>query len=71
MSKDIAIKQKEEIHKYQNENKQLSKSLEEKMSSYDSLNTDFLATKNRLTVVEQNLKEKEERLANNDKGSFC
>lgn len=71
MSKDIALKQKEEIHKYLNENKQLSKSLEEKISSYDNLNTDFLATKNRLTVVEQNLKEKEERLANNDKGNFC
>lgn len=71
MSKNIALKQKEEIHKYLNENKQLSKSLEEKISSYDSLNTDFLATKNRLTVVEQNLKEKEERLANNDKGNVC
>lgn len=52
------------------ENKQLSKSLEEKISSYDNLNVQFLETKNRLTSIEQNLKEKEDRLANNDKGNF-
>lgn len=70
LSKDIALKQKEDIHKYLNENKQLSKSLEEKISNYDSLNVQFLETKNRLTSIEQNLKEKEDRLANNDKGNL-
>lgn len=68
LSKDIALKQKEEIHKYQNENTHLLKSLEEKTSSYESLNIQLLETKNRLIAVEQNLKEKEERLASNDKG---
>lgn len=68
MSKDIALKQREEIHKYQNENTHLLKSLEEKTSCYESLNIQLLDTKNRLTAVEQSLKEKEERLASNDKG---
>lgn len=53
-----------------NENTLLSKSLEEKTSSYNSLNLQLLETKNRLTAVEQSLKEKEERLASNDKGNF-
>lgn len=34
------------------------------------MNTQFLETKNQLSVVEQSLKEKEERLASNDKGIF-
>lgn len=62
------MKQKEEIHKYQNENTHLFKSLEEKTSCYESLNIQLLETRNRLIAVEQNLKEKEERLASNDKG---
>lgn len=62
------MKQKEEINKYQNENTHLLKSLEEKTSSYESLNIQLLETRNRLITVEQNLKEKEERLASNDKG---
>ncbi|KAL4149113.1 hypothetical protein QTP88_003127 [Uroleucon formosanum] len=66
-SKDIALKQKEDIHTYQSENTKLSKSLEEKTASIENLNIQLLETKNRLTVVEQNLKEKEERLASNDK----
>lgn len=69
LSKDIALKQKEDIHKYQSENLQLSKALDEKTSSIESLNIQYLETKNRLTVVEQNLKEKEDRLASNDKGN--
>lgn len=68
LSKDIALKQKEEIHKYQNENMHLFKSLEEKNSNYESLNIQLLETRNRLVAVEQSLKEKEERLASNDKG---
>lgn len=64
------MKQKEEIHKYQTENAQLSKSLEEKISSIANINVQLLETKNRLASVEQNLKEKEERLASNDKGNF-
>jgi len=64
------LKQKEDIHKYQSENTKLSKSLEEKISSIENLNIQLLETKSRLTVVEQNLKEKEERLASNDKGNF-
>ncbi|XP_026809256.1 spindle assembly abnormal protein 6 homolog isoform X1 [Rhopalosiphum maidis] len=67
LSKDIALKQKEDILRYQSENTKLSKSLEEKTSSIENLNIQLLETKNRLTVVEQNLKEKEERLASNDK----
>jgi len=70
LSKDIALKQKEDIHRYENENIQLSKLLEEKTLNYDSLNIQFLENKNRLTVVEQSLKEKEERLASNDKGNY-
>jgi chromosome condensin MukBEF ATPase and DNA-binding subunit MukB len=70
LSKDIALKQKEDILRYQSENTKLSKSLEEKTSSIENLNIQLLETKNRLTVVEQNLKEKEERLASNDKGNF-
>jgi len=53
---------------YQSENAKLSKSLEEKTSCIENLNIQLLETKSRLTVVEQNLKEKEERLASNDKG---
>lgn len=53
---------------YQSENTKLSKSLEEKTSCIENLNIQLLETKSRLTVVEQNLKEKEERLASNDKG---
>lgn len=64
------MKQKEDIHKYQSENTKLSKSLEEKTSSIETLNIQLLETKSRLTVVEHNLKEKEERLASNDKGNF-
>jgi len=67
LSKDIALKQKEDILRYQSENTKLSKSLEEKTSSIENLNIQLLETKNRLTVVEQNLREKEERLASNDK----
>lgn len=67
LSKDIALKQKEDILRYQSENTKLSKSLEEKSSSIENLNIQLLETKNRLTIVEQNLKEKEERLASNDK----
>ncbi|XP_060880104.1 spindle assembly abnormal protein 6 homolog isoform X1 [Metopolophium dirhodum] len=67
LSKDIALKQKEDIHTYQSENTKLSKSLEEKTSNIENLNIQLLETKSRLTVVEQNLKEKEERLASNDK----
>ncbi|VVC28737.1 Spindle assembly abnormal protein 6, N-terminal [Cinara cedri] len=67
LSKDIALKQKEEIHRYQNENMQLSKALNEKTSNVESLNIQFLETKNRLTAVEHSLKEKEDRLASNDK----
>lgn len=70
LSKDIALKQKEDIHKYQTENAQLSKSLEEKISSMASINIELLETKNQLLSVEKNLKEKEERLASNDKGNF-
>lgn len=70
LSKDIALKQKEDIYKYQTENTQLSKSLEEKISSITSMNVQLLETKNRLASVEQSLKEKEERLASNDKGNF-
>ncbi|XP_050428961.1 spindle assembly abnormal protein 6 homolog [Adelges cooleyi] len=66
-SKDIALKQKEEICRYQNEKSQLSKILEEKLSKIDSLTTELVETKNRLTTVEQNLKEKEERITSNDK----
>lgn len=69
LSKDIALKQKEDIHRFQNDNTKLSKSLEEKTSNIESLNIQLLETKSRLTVVEQNLKEKEERLASNDKGN--
>lgn len=64
------MKQKEDILRYQSENTKLSKSLEEKSSSIENLNIQLLETKNRLTIVEQNLKEKEERLASNDKGNF-
>jgi len=71
LSKDIALKQKEDILRYQSENTKLSKYLEEKTSSFENLNIQLLETKNRLTVVEQNLKEKEERLASNDKGNFA
>jgi len=63
------LKQKEDIHTYQSENTKLSKSLEEKTSNIENLNIQLLETKSRLTVVEQNLKEKEERLASNDKGN--
>jgi len=63
------LKQKEDIHTYQSENAKLSKSLEEKTSSIEHLNIQLLETKSRLTVIEQNLKEKEERLASNDKGN--
>lgn len=66
-SKNIALKQKEDICKYESENTKLSKSLEEKTSSIENLNIQLLETKSRLSVVEQNLKEKEERLASNDK----
>lgn len=55
---------------YQSENAKLSKSLEEKTSCIENLNIQLLETKSRFTVVEQNLKEKEERLASNDKGKF-
>jgi len=64
------LKQKEDILRYQSENTKLLKSLEEKSSSIENLNIQLLETKNRLTIVEQNLKEKEERLASNDKGNF-
>lgn len=64
------MKQKEDIHTYQTENTKLSKCLEEKTSSVENLNIQLLETKSRLTVVEQNLKEKEERLASNDKGNY-
>lgn len=64
------MKQKEDILRYQSENTKLLKSLEEKSSSIENLNIQLLETKNRLTIVEQNLKEKEERLASNDKGNF-
>lgn len=64
------MKQKEDIHTYQAENTKLSKSLEEKTSIIENLNIQLLETKSRLTVVEQNLKEKEERLASNDKGNY-
>jgi len=67
LSKDIALKQKEDINRLQNENSQLSKSLEEKISSIESLHIQLLETKNRLASVEYSLKEKEERLASNDK----
>lgn len=70
MSKDIALKQKEDIQKYQSENTLLSKSLEEKSLNIENLNIELLETKNRLKNLEQNLKEKEERLASNDKGNF-
>lgn len=69
MSKDIALKQKEEIHRFQIENTRLSKLLEEKTTCIESQNTQLLETKNRLTTVEQSLKEKEDRLTSNDKGS--
>lgn len=69
MSKDIALKQKEDICRFQNENLQLSKSLEEKISSIESMHIQLLETKNRLVSVEHSLKEKEERLASNDKGN--
>lgn len=64
------MKQKEDILRYQSENTKLSKSLEEKSSSIENLNIQLMETKNRLTIVEQSLKEKEERLASNDKGNF-
>jgi len=64
------LKQKEDILRYQSENTKLSKSLEEKSSSIENLNIQLMETKNRLTIVEQSLKEKEERLASNDKGNF-
>lgn len=64
------MKQKEDILRYQSENTKLSKSLEEKSSSIENLNIQLLETKNKLTIVEQSLKEKEERLASNDKGNF-
>jgi len=64
------LKQKEDIHMYQSENTKLTKSLEEKTSSIENLNIQLLETKSRLTVVEQTLKEKEERLASNDKGNY-
>ncbi|XP_025414780.1 spindle assembly abnormal protein 6 homolog [Sipha flava] len=67
LSKDIALKQKEEIHKLQSENAGLSKLLEEKTTYIESQNIQLLETKNRLTTVEQSLKEKEERLTSNDK----
>jgi len=63
------LKQKEDILKYQSENTKLSKSLEEKISSIEKLNVQLLETKSQLTITEQNLKEKEERLASNDKGN--
>lgn len=69
MSKDIALKQKEEIHRFQSENIQLSKSYEEKASKVENLNIELLETKNKLSAVEQTLKDKEERLASNDKGN--
>lgn len=69
MSKDIALKQKEEIQRFQNENMHLSKLYEENSSKVESLNIQLLETKNKLSAVEQNLKEKEERLASNDKGN--
>lgn len=69
LSKDIALKQKEDIYRFQNENSQLSKSLEEKISSIESMHIQLLETKNRLVSVEHSLKEKEERLASNDKGN--
>lgn len=69
MSKDIALKQKEEIFKFQSENAKLSKLLEEKTTCLESQNIQLLETKNRLTTVEQSLKEKEERLTSNDKGN--
>lgn len=49
---------------------QLSKALDEKTSSFENLNIQFLETKTRLIAIEQSLKEKEDRLANNDKGNF-
>lgn len=49
----------------------MSKSLEEKTSSNECLNIQLLETKNRLSAVEQSLKEKEERLASNDKGNIA
>lgn len=48
---------------------QLSKSYEEKSSNVESLNIELLETKSKLATIEHNLKEKEERLASNDKGN--
>lgn len=70
LSKNIALKQKEEIQKYQSENTLFSKSLQDKTSEIQSLNVQLLETKNQLTTVEQSLKEKEDRLASNDKGNL-
>ncbi|XP_050537193.1 spindle assembly abnormal protein 6 homolog isoform X3 [Daktulosphaira vitifoliae] len=67
LSKDIALRQKEDIIKYQNENDVLTKSFEEKNLKIESLTSELTEVKNRLATVEQNLKEKEERIASNDK----